>query len=41
MRIQLKKFSEFGSIPTKATSGSTCFDVFSSRELRLRPGETK
>ena len=41
MRIQFKKFSEFAKIPKKATPGSACFDVFSSCEVILRPGETK
>ena len=41
MKIQLKMFSRFGRVPTKATPGFACFDVFSSCEVRLRPGETK
>ena len=27
--------------PNKATLGSACFDIYSSAEVRLRPGETK
>lgn len=41
MRLRFKKFREFDRTPTKATPGSTCFDVFSSREVRLRPGEMR
>ena len=41
MKINFKEFSEFARVPTKATPGSACFDVYSSCELRLRPGETK
>ena len=41
MRIQFKKFSEFGKIPEKATPGSACFDIFSSCEVKLRSGETR
>lgn len=41
MRVQFKKFSAFGKIPQKATPGSACFNIFSSSDLKLRPGETK
>ena len=41
MRIQFKKFSDFAKIPKKATPGSACFDIFSSCEVKLRPGETR
>ena len=41
MRIQFKKFSDFGKIPKKAMPRSACFDIFSSCEAKLRPGETK
>ena len=41
MRIQIKKFSDFGKIPKKAMLGSACSDISSSCEAKLRPGETK
>ena len=41
MKINFKKFSEFAWLPTKVTPGSACFDVSSSCEVRLGPGETK
>ena len=41
MKVSYKKFSKFGRVPIRATSGSACFDVYSSCEARLRPGETK
>ena len=41
MKIKFKNFSRFGQIPTKARPGSACFDVFSSCEVKIRPGETK
>ena len=39
--MNFKKFSEIAQVPTKVTPGSACFDVYSSCEVRLRPGETK
>ena len=41
MKIQFKKFSRFGRVPTKAMPGSAGFHVFSSCEVRSRLGETK
>lgn len=41
MKIQFKKFSDFGKISTKVTPGSGCFDIFSSSELKIRPEKTK
>ena len=41
MKINFKKFSRLGRIPTKAIPGSACFDAHSSVEVRLKPGETK
>ena len=41
MKINFKKFSEFARVPTKATPGSACFDVYSSCGVKLRPVETK
>lgn len=41
MKIQFKKFSDFGKIPTKVTPDSACFDIFSSSELKIRPEKTK
>ena len=41
MKVSYKKFSKFGRVPIRATSGSVCFDVYSSCEVSLRPGETK
>ena len=41
MKIKFKKFSSLDRVPTKATPGSACFDIYSSAEVKLRPGETK
>ena len=41
MRIRFKKFREFDTTQTKGAPGSACFDMFSSREVKLRPGETR
>lgn len=41
MKVDSKKFSSLGRVPTKATPGSACFDVYSSVEVSLRLGETK
>lgn len=41
MRVDFKKFSSLGQVPTKATPGAACFDVYSLVEVRLRPGERK
>ena len=41
MKVSFKKFNSFGRVPSRATSSSACFDVYSSCEVRLRPGETK
>ena len=41
MKVSYKKFSKFGHVPIRATSGSVCFDVYSSCEVSLKPGETK
>lgn len=41
MRVDFKKFSSLGRVPTKATPGAACFDVYSLVEVRLRPGERK
>ena len=38
MRIQFKKFSK---TLKKATPGSACFDMFSSFEVKLRPGKAR
>ena len=38
MKINFKKFNELARAPTKATPGSACFDVYSSCEVRPRPG---
>lgn len=41
MKIQFKKFSDFGKIPTKVTPDSACFDIFSTSELKIIPEKTK
>lgn len=41
MKISFKKFGRFGRVPSRATYGSACFDVYSSSEVILRTGETK
>ena len=38
MKVKFKKFSLLGCVPTKATPGYACYDVYSSRDVRIRPG---
>ena len=41
MKVKFKHFSSHGRIPTKTTPGSACYDVYSSKDIRLRPGGTE
>ena len=41
MKIKFKKFSALGRVPKKETSGSACFDNYSSIEVTLRPRQTE
>ena len=41
MKVRFKKFSSLGHAPTKATPGSACYDVYLSRDITIRPGETE
>lgn len=41
MKVRFKKFSSLASVPTKVTPGSTCYDVYSARDVQLGPGVTK
>ena len=41
MKIKFKKFRPCARVPTKATPGSACFDVYSSRSVTLEPGVTR
>ena len=41
MKVKFKKFSSFARLPTLATAGSACFDVYSSRCVTLEPGVTR
>ena len=38
MKVKFKKFSSRACLPTLATPGSACFDVYSSRCVTLEPG---
>ena len=41
MKVKFKKFSSRACLPTLATPGSACFDVYSSRCVTLEPGVTR
>ena len=41
MKVKFKQFSSRGCIPTKTTSGSACYDVYSSKDITIRPGSTE
>ena len=41
MKVKFKKFSKLGRVPTKATPGSACYDVYSSIDIKIRPGVTE
>ena len=41
MKIKFKKYSSAAHVPTKATSGSACYDVYSTIDIKLAPGVTK
>ena len=41
MKVRFKKFSSLGRVPTKATPGSACYDVYSLRDITIRPGGTE
>ena len=40
MKVKFRKFSSQAHVPEKATSGSTCFDVFSAKCVTLEPGSS-
>ena len=41
MKVKLKKFSHLGRLATRAAPGSACFDVYSSIDIKIRPGGTE
>ena len=41
MKVKFKRFSSCARVPTKATTGFACFDVYSSRSATLEPGVTR
>lgn len=41
MKVRFKKFSSLASVSTKVTPDSTCYDVYSARDVQLGPGVTK
>ena len=41
MKVKFKKFSSHACLPTIATPGSACFDVYSLRCVTLEPGVTR
>ena len=41
MKVKFKKFSSRGRIPTKVTPGSSCYVVYCSRDVRIKPGGTE
>ena len=40
-KVTFRKFNSCGRIPKKATPGSACYDVYSSRNVRVRSGGTE
>ena len=41
MKVKFKKYSYAARVPTKATSGSACYDVYSIIDIKLAPGVSK
>ena len=41
MKVKFKRFSSHACLPTKSTIGSACFNVYSAKDVSLRPSETK
>lgn len=41
MNIKCKKLTETAIIPTRATSGSAGYDMYSDETITIKPGETK
>ena len=41
MKVKFKKFSSNAYTPTKSAEGSACFDVYSAKDVTLRPGLAK
>lgn len=41
MKVTFKRFSQHARLPTKATPGSACCDVYSAKSVMLEPGVTK
>lgn len=41
MGVKFKKLSPHARVPTRATSGSACFNVYSAESVSLGPGVTK
>ena len=41
MKVSFKKFSSKRHVPTKATPGSACYDVYSSIDITIRFGGTE
>jgi dUTP pyrophosphatase len=39
MKLKIKKLSSNSKLPTKATSGSACYDVYSRKRILLSPME--
>ena len=41
IQVKFKKLSEQATIPTYATNGSACFDLYAAENILIQPGETK
>ena len=41
MKVKFKKISALGCVPTKATPGSACYNVYSAVDITIRPGGTE
>jgi dUTP pyrophosphatase len=40
IQVKIKLFSENAMVPTYATPGSACFDIYASEDTLIHPGET-
>ena len=41
MKVKFRKFSALGHVPTKATPGSACYDVYLLIDIKIRPVGTE
>ena len=41
INVKFKRLSDKATIPTYATDGSACFDLYAAEDILIQPGETK